>query len=414
MKQEKWIEQLRDKLADHEMAAPEGLWEDIEAALPELLQDRKPQKARFATLRRWAVAASLVALIATSGYWWYASHGGLAPEAEPSEPVPMTGMAGERPMPQTQNKEKTPAPKISVTALPLEASASKGKPMVSSSSQEALTSEETTSPQETPTTEKEAEPEMSEKAPQHETASRDEQAIVQQLEQQIAQLHSNSNKMPALSLYAMNGFGNQSNSNGVIMSDNLAQNFVNPADYQGRLARRSETIYLAGYEERQKHYQPISFGLTVSYPLSPRLSLSTGIVFTHLQSDFVNIRPGIQLSRKQQLDYLGIPLTMGYKMWSYKGLKTYLSTGFQADWNIHTSLKTQGVDQHLDKDRMQWSVSGALGVQYDIIPQIGLYAEPGIRYYFDNGSSLQNFFKDKPTNFSLQVGLRLNLGPVIF
>ena len=404
MKQEKWIEQLRDKLADHEMAAPEGLWEDIEAALPEMLQDRKPQKARFATLRRWAVAASLVALIATTGYWWFAnnktySHGGLAPEAEPSEP----------------------APKISVTALPLEASTSKGKPTVSkgkptvsSSSQEALTSEETASPQETPATEKEAEPEMSEKAPQHETASRDEQTIARQLEQQIAQLHSNSNKMPALSLYAMNGFGNQSKSNGVIMSDNLAQNFVNPADYQGRLARRSETIYLAGYEERQKHYQPISFGLTVSYPLSPRLSLSTGIVFTHLQSDFVNIRPGIQLSRKQQLDYLGIPLTMGYKMWSYKGLKTYLSTGFQADWNIHTSLKTQGVDQHLDKDRMQWSVSGALGVQYDIIPQIGLYAEPGIRYYFDNGSSLQNFFKDKPTNFSLQVGLRLNLGPVIF
>ena len=270
--------------------------------------------------------------------------------------------------------------------------------------------EETTSLQETPATEKDAVPEMSEKTPQHETATRDEQTIIQQLDQQIAQLHSNSNKMPTLSLYAMNGFGNLQNSNGVVMSDNLAQNFVGPADYQGRLARRSETIYLAGYEERQKHYQPISFGLTVSYPLSPRLSLSTGIVFTHLQSDFVKIMPNNQLVCKQQLDYLGIPLTMGYKMWSYKGLKTYLSADFQADWNIHTSLQTQGVDQHLDKDRMQWSVAGALGIQYDIIPQIGLYAEPGIRYYFDNGSRLQNFFKDKPANFSLQVGLRLNLG----
>ena len=248
--------------------------------------------------------------------------------------------------------------------------------------------EETTSLQETPATEKDAVPEMSEKTPQHETATRDEQTIIQQLDQQIAQLHSNSNKMPTLSLYAMNGFGNLQNSNGVVMSDNLAQNFVGPADYQGRLARRSETIYLAGYEERQKHYQPISFGLTVSYPLSPRLSLSTGIVFTHLQSDFVKIMPNNQLVCKQQLDYLGIPLTMGYKMWSYKGLKTYLSADFQADWNIHTSLQTQGVDQHLDKDRMQWSVAGALGIQYDIIPQIGLYAEPGIRYYFDNGSRL--------------------------
>lgn len=410
MKQEKWIEQLRDKLADHEMAAPEGLWEDIEAALPELLQDQKPQKARFVALRRWAVAASLVALIATGGYWWYASHGGQTPEAEPSGPVPMTGMTGETPTPQIQDEAETPAPKIAVTALPLEASASKVKPTPSLLSQETLTSEETTSLQETPATEKDAVIEMPEKTPQHETATRDEQTIIQQLDQRIAQLHSNSNKMPTLSLYAMNGFGNQQNSNGVVMSDNLAQNFVDPADYQGRLARRSETIYLAGYEERQKHYQPISFGLTVSYPLSPRLSLSTGIVFTHLQSDFVKIMPNNQLVCKQQLDYLGIPLTMGYRMWSYKGLKTYLSAGFQADWNIHTSLQTQGVDQHLDKDRMQWSVAGALGVQYDIIPQIGLYAEPGIRYYFDNGSRLQNFFKDKPANFSLQVGLRLNLG----
>ena len=403
MKQEKWIEQLRDKLADHEMAAPEGLWEDIEAALPEKLQDQKPQKARFATLRRWAVAASLIALIATGGYWWYADNiTQLSSEAQ--EP------SFETPTPQIQDEEKTPAPKITVTALPLEASASKGKPTVSSSLQETLTPEETTSPQDTPATEKVAESEVSEETPQHETVSRDEQTIIRQLDQQIAQLHTNSSKMPALSLYAMNGFGNQQNSNGVIMSDNLAQNFIHPANYQGQMARRRETIYLAGYEERQKHYQPISFGLTVSYPLSPQLSLSTGIVFTRLRSDFVNIMPNNQLASKQQLDYLGIPLTMGYKVWTYKGLKTYLSGGFQADWNIHTSLQTQGVDQHLDKDRMQWSVSGALGVQYDIIPQIGLYAEPGIRHYFDNGSRLRNFFKDKPTNFSLQVGLRLNLG----
>ena len=30
-------------------------------------------------------------------------------------------------------------------------------------------------------------------------------------------------------------------------------------------------------------------------------------------------------------------------------------------------------------------------------------------YYFDNGSRVQNCFKDKPTNFNLQVGLRWNL-----
>ena len=33
MKQDPWIEQLREKLAEHKVAPPEGLWEDIEAAL---------------------------------------------------------------------------------------------------------------------------------------------------------------------------------------------------------------------------------------------------------------------------------------------------------------------------------------------------------------------------------------------
>ena len=39
----------------------------------------------------------------------------------------------------------------------------------------------------------------------------------------------------------------------------------------------------------------------------------------------------------------------------------------------------------------------------------GLYAEPGVKYYFDNGSRVVNFFKDKPLNLNLQVGLRLNI-----
>lgn len=50
-----------------------------------------------------------------------------------------------------------------------------------------------------------------------------------------------------------------------------------------------------------------------------------------------------------------------------------------------------------------------LGIQYDVLPQLGLYAEPGVKYYFDNGSPLINIFKDKPLNLNLQVGLRLNI-----
>ena len=63
----------------------------------------------------------------------------------------------------------------------------------------------------------------------------------------------------------------------------------------------------------------------------------------------------------------------------------------------------------MDKDRMLWSVGGSLGLEYRIIPQLSLYAEPGIRHYFNNGSTINNYFKDKPTSFNLQLGLRLNI-----
>ena len=51
-----------------------------------------------------------------------------------------------------------------------------------------------------------------------------------------------------------------------------------------------------------------------------------------------------------------------------------------------------------------------MGVEYQVVPLLGIYAEPGLRYYFDNGSGMQNFSKDKPTSWNLQVGFRLHLG----
>ena len=72
-------------------------------------------------------------------------------------------------------------------------------------------------------------------------------------------------------------------------------------------------------------------------------------------------------------------------------------------------MASEGVTQHIDRDRWQFSVQGGVGLQYNVLPQLGLYAEPGVKHYFDNGSRLRNFFKDKPTSFNLQVGLRLHL-----
>ena len=72
MKQDKWTQQLHDKLAEHEMAAPDDLWADIEAALEQVpVSPLHREKSRFVALRRWTAAAAVAALLLGGGYLWF-------------------------------------------------------------------------------------------------------------------------------------------------------------------------------------------------------------------------------------------------------------------------------------------------------------------------------------------------------
>ena len=89
--------------------------------------------------------------------------------------------------------------------------------------------------------------------------------------------------------------------------------------------------------------------------------------------------------------------------------KAYATAGMQADWNVRAKSVIEVVETNMNRDRLQWSVGLAVGIEYDVVPQLGIYAEPGFRYYFDNGSRVQNFFKDQPACWTLQFGIRLNV-----
>ena len=58
---------------------------------------------------------------------------------------------------------------------------------------------------------------------------------------------------------------------------------------------------------------------------------------------------------------------------------------------------------------LQFSVNGAIGVEFNLSCRFSIYAEPGIGYYFDNGSSLPTYYRDKPFSFNLNVGLKFNI-----
>ena len=210
---------------------------------------------------------------------------------------------------------------------------------------------------------------------------------------------------------ANNGLMAYNHTNGVMMSPEMASRY-DFSDYlpPGSTRATEEPIWLIGYEERQHHDHPISFGLTLSYPLTNRWTLSTGLVYTCLNSQFVNVLSGTPITTDQRLDYLGVPLNMQYHVLKGKGWKVYATAGAQIDWNIRAKRNTEGVDVNARNDHPQWSLAGGIGIEYDIIPLVGIYAEPGLRYYLKNDSKVDNFFKDQPFNWTLQIGIRLNLG----
>ena len=178
-----------------------------------------------------------------------------------------------------------------------------------------------------------------------------------------------------------------------------------------------EEYLLASYKAIQrnqqgkaKHHAPVSVGLQVAFGIAPRLSLSTGMVYTRTSSDFYPYAPGSSYNVHQVLHYVGIPVGLNYEFWQSGGFHAYVMAGAEADYNVKNDTDEDGTKkENAKRDRVQFSGKASLGAQYDITPTVGLYIEPGAKYYFDNGSHVENTFKDKKLNFNLQFGLRFNL-----
>ena len=178
-----------------------------------------------------------------------------------------------------------------------------------------------------------------------------------------------------------------------------------------------EEYLLASYKAIQrnqqgnaKHHAPVSVGLQVAFGIAPRLSLSTGLVYTRTSSDFYPYASSSNYNVHQVLHYVGIPVGLNYEFWQSGGFHAYVMAGAEADYNVKNDTEEEGVKkENAKRDRVQFSGKASLGAQYDITPKVGLYIEPGAKYYFDNGSHVENTFKDKKLNFNLQFGLRFNL-----
>lgn len=168
-----------------------------------------------------------------------------------------------------------------------------------------------------------------------------------------------------------------------------------------------------------RHRLPVRIGLNVAYAVTKRLSIESGLTYTRLSSDISEGTKDNYFYGDQKLDYIGVPINVKYKLVNSHRFSIYTSVGVLAEKCVSGKATKKYVIMSETKDTecreistkpFQMSVNAAIGAQYDVIENVGIYAEPGLSYYFDDGSSLKTIYKDKPLNFNLNIGIRLSLG----
>ena len=423
MNEKEWTSELRKRMADYQEPVNDELWERIESTLSE--KSGSQEKARIVPLRRWAAAAAALLLVVGGGYYIHKKVNTGAPVVETAVITEKAGpMENPRELDKLENLDKL----AHLAHLAhLESPSCPSSPL--SPSHPTLTIEE--DKQELINHEERKQDEdlrVSQSTETSTMARNDGNERMRKLEESSQSVSSASHRslgyerpqtirpkkqeQPKLSamLYAQNAMGgNDLHRDPVLMSMDKAAMYSEVEKISYAVNTRHAPIYLYNYEEITKHHQPVTFGLSLSYPLTSRLSVLSGVTYTKLSSDFIQKMNDTKVVNEQELHYVGVPVRFSYQLLSWKGFSLYGIAGGAADMNVKSSYTTEGMKGKARKDRVQFSADAAAGVQYQVLPQMGLYVEPGVKYYLDNKSRVDNYFKDHPFNFNLQVGVRYEL-----
>lgn len=403
-----WKEDIHDRLGNFETDAPDGLWEAIHQRMaqtePAQAEKRPAPFVLQPALRRTAcAAAACLALIA--GYQYFADGGketlsgvkvaqGRVADIPTNRYVAKNAVAPAATVyAQTQNSPAVLQPngRVEQTADAI------AQPTQNDESAQIST-------------------------PQHHTTSTSHHPSTSLLAYTPADSHGSHRTAPSqrwtLSTSAMTGMGASSVTNStatyveavgpddVMWADNplLGIGIFN----QGKSVK---TEY--------KHRLPVRVGLNVAYRLTDRLSVESGVSYTRLSSDMKDGTKDNYLSGSQKLDYIGVPLNVKYSAFAYRRLSLYASAGLLTEKCVsgkatHEYVISGEKKKHEAEDvaakPWQLSVNAALGAQFDVLGNVGVYVEPGVSYYFDDRSPLSTIYKEKPLNFNLNLGVRYTIG----
>ena len=158
------------------------------------------------------------------------------------------------------------------------------------------------------------------------------------------------------------------------------------------------------YNDYYRHEMPISFGVSARFSLTERLSVNTGLNYTRYTSTRERYYyDGGAVTDKRYVHYLGIPLRLDWQAVNKKHFNFYIGAGVQADKCIYANVG----DERLREKEVLFGVNGAMGIQVNIVPMVGLYIEPEVSYALNQGS-ISTFRYKELLMISARAGLRFN------
>lgn len=365
---EQWINDLRQKMTDYEWPVPEVSWDEIDQAVAA----NRAHKARLLWLRRMA-AAAVVLLIAGVGYWSL-----MRNDAEPIQPTTVS----------VSNQQLDENHALGSAALlskePVSVILAKSAQTLNMTSTPVLESEtvspiSTTAPDTAKTTKTTATKEKEQSQPVEEKKVKPADKTFPVIYPSDLNQRKNLDNRLTAKVYmssTMSGnqtgvFSQQGNPDDVIVEDSMFNCHVH-------------------------HRQPVRFGVSLRYRINDCWSVESGLTYTRLSSDITTTIYGKATVSEQHMNYIGLPLNISYDLWKNRRFGLYVLAGGM-------------IEKSLDTYHWQFSLNGSAGAEYKLTDFFSFYAEPGLGYYFPDGSSISTSYQDHPLNFNLSFGLRFNL-----
>ena len=181
------------------------------------------------------------------------------------------------------------------------------------------------------------------------------------------------------------------------------------------------TKYIEQTSKNSSYAIPVTFGATVKISFGNNWAIGTGLNYTMLQRTFAGkyteyldgaLKHDIESDIRHTIHYIGIPVNAYYTFLSGSKIKLYAYAGGTAEKAVSNKFKVLDGPERITYSEkakgMQFSAGAGLGVEFNVIDRLGIYVNPGVRYFFDCDQPV-SIRTQQPFMMDFEIGLRVNI-----